>query len=127
MDNPFDLIAIFLTRLSRIFFDVNLASDNSFDNKFILESHNIYYSIISLIFAFNLILYLGYFLAKECTKSISLFLVLLGGIPALCLLLPDLIWGGIRSITFRYQLPLYISIQIAVAYILAFHIYANLL
>jgi hypothetical protein len=38
------------------------------------------------------------------------------------LLLPDLIWGGIRSITFRYQLPLYISIQIAVAYILAFHI-----
>ena len=123
IDNPFDLIAIFLTRLSRIFFDVNLGSENTWDNKFTLESKNIYYSIISVIFSLNLVLYIGYCIVKECTKSISLFLVLLGGVPALCLLLPDLIGGGIRSITFRYQLPLYLSIQIAVAYVLGFHLF----
>ncbi|MEH2279622.1 MAG: glycosyltransferase family 39 protein [Nostoc sp.] len=93
IDNPFDLIAIFLTRFSRIFFDVNLGSENTWDNKFNLESKNISYSIISAIFSLNLVLYIGYCIVKECTKSISLFLVLLGGIPALCLLLPDLIGG----------------------------------
>ena len=123
IDNPFDLIAIFLTRLSRIFFDVNLGSENTWDNKFILESKNLYYSIISVIFSLNLVLYIGYCIVKKCTKSISLFLLLLGGVPALCLLLPDLIGGGIRSITFRYQLPLYLSIQIAVAYVLSFHLF----
>ncbi|MEH2122773.1 glycosyltransferase family 39 protein [Nostoc sp.] len=123
IDNPFDLIAIFLTRLTRIFFDVNLGSENTWDNKFILESKNLYYSIISVVFSLNLVLYIGYCIVKKCTKSISLFLLLLGGVPALCLLLPDLIGGGIRSITFRYQLPLYLSIQIAVAYVLSFHLF----
>jgi len=49
-------------------------------------------------------------------------MILLGSVPSICLLLPDLIVGGIRSTVFRYQLPLYLSIQIAVAYVLGVYI-----
>ena len=119
VSNPFDLIAIFLTRASRIFFDINLASDFSFITKFALESP-LWYGICTIICCLLLIIYISYFLIKKSAYEISLFIGLLGGFPVLSLMLPDLIFGGIRSIQFRYELPFYITLQLGVAYVLAF-------
>ncbi len=47
-----------------------------------------------------------------------LFILTLILIPAMALVLPDLISGGQRSVTGRYLVPSYLGIQIAVAYLL---------
>ncbi|MEH2147951.1 glycosyltransferase family 39 protein [Nostoc sp.] len=121
-DSPFDLIGIWLSRISRIFFDFNLASDDAWVNKLASESP-LFYSIPTIIFSLFLIIYIVIFLTKYLSTNTSLFIALLGGFPGLTLLFYDLAFGGIRSIHFRYQLPLYLSIQIAVVYILAFHLF----
>jgi uncharacterized membrane protein len=125
LDNPFDLIAILLTYITRIFFDINLNSYNPWVNKSFLESTEIYYSVLAVIFPIILILYILYFLCKIRLNRFSVFLILLGSVPSICLLLPDLIVGGIRSTAFRYQLPLYLSIQIAVAYVLGVYMFSE--
>ncbi len=121
-DSPFDLIGIWLSRISRIFFDFNLASDDAWVNNLPSESPLVY-SISTIIVSLFLIIYIIIFLSDRLSTNTSLFIILLGGFPGLTLLLYDLIFGGIRSIHFRYQLPLYLSIQIAVVYILAFHLF----
>ncbi len=121
-DSPFDLIGIWLSRISRIFFDFNLASDDAWVNNLTSESP-LLYSISTIIFSLFLIIYIVIFLTKYLSTNTSLFIALLGGFPGLTLLFYDLAFGGIRSIHFRYQIPLYLSIQIAVVYILAFHIF----
>ncbi|MEH2355893.1 glycosyltransferase family 39 protein [Nostoc sp.] len=121
-DSPFDLIGIWLSRISRIFFDFNLASDDAWVNNLPAESP-LYYSIPTIIASLFLIIYIIIFFIKYLSTNASLFIALLGGFPGLTLLFYDLIFGGIRSIHFRYQLPLYLSIQIAVVYILAFHLF----
>ncbi|PHM11568.1 glycosyltransferase family 39 protein [Nostoc sp. 'Peltigera malacea cyanobiont' DB3992] len=121
-DSPFDLIGIWLSRISRIFFDFNLASDDAWVNNLPAESP-LFYSIPTIIASFFLIIYIFIFVIKSLSTNASLFIALLGGFPGLTLLFYDLLFGGIRSIHFRYQLPLYLSIQIAVVYILAFHLF----
>ncbi|MEH2456069.1 glycosyltransferase family 39 protein [Nostoc sp.] len=121
INNPFELIAIFLIRVTRTFFDLNLTSDIFAFNSLTLEG-SLFYSIPALIFSLSLILYLGLFLVKLPSKKTSLLIFLLGGFPSLLLVIYDLISGGIRSIQVRYQLPLYLSLEIIVAYVLAFHI-----
>lgn len=121
---PFDLIAIWLSQATRIFVDINLAASDTNWNNFISES-SLWYGISSMLCFLLLIFYFTYFIiTKKSSNQISpfIFIALLGGVPGLSLMLPDLIFGGIRSITFRYQLPFYLSIQLAVAYVLAFHI-----
>lgn len=121
IDSPFDLIGIWLSRISRIFFDFNLASDDAWVNNLASESPLIY-SIPTIIFSLFLIIYIIIFLSYRLSTNTILFILLLGGFPGLTFLLYDLIFGGIRSIYFRYQLPLYLSIQIAVIYILVFYL-----
>ncbi len=125
LDNTFDLIAILLTQITRIFFDVNFSSYTPLVNKSFWEIGHVHYHIIAGIFSSILIFYIWYFFRKERFTKFSFFLILLGGVPSVCLLLPDLILGGIRSTVFRYQLPLYLSIQIAVAYVLAVYIFSE--
>ncbi|MBD2506381.1 glycosyltransferase family 39 protein [Nostoc muscorum FACHB-395] len=120
-DSHFDLIGIWLSRISRIFFDFNLASDDAWVNNLPAESP-LSYSIPTIIASLFLIIYIIIFFIKYLSTNASLFIALLGGFPGLTLLFYDLIFGGIRSIHFRYQLPLYLSIQIAVVYILSFHL-----
>lgn len=122
IDSPFDLIGIWLSRISRIFFDFNLASDDAWVKNLPVESP-LFYSIPTAIASLFLIIYIIIFLSNHLSTNTSLFIALLGGFPGLTLLLYDLIFGGIRSIYFRYQLPLYLSIQIAVVYILAFYLF----
>lgn len=89
LDNPFDLIAILLTQIHRIFFDINLSSYNPWINKSFWETSQIYYNVMAVIFSVILILYLLYFLGKERLNRFSLFLILLGAVPSICLLLPS--------------------------------------
>ncbi|BAQ64172.1 glycosyltransferase family 39 protein [Geminocystis sp. NIES-3709] len=74
------------------------------------------YIFISAIFA--LIIYSFYFLIKNTDKNIWFYLLLLGVIPTLGLILPDIILGGIRSSMTRYFFPAYLSIYLTISYIL---------
>lgn len=68
--------------------------------------------------------YAIYFLCRNTTKQIWLFILTLIGVTPLFLITPDLIFGGIRSAESRYFVPCYIGIQLAVAYLFATKIFA---
>ncbi len=104
---PLDgLIKSWLLQLNRIFLDLNLGFENPF---------------IYLITPFFLVLvgYSIYFICRKTHYKIWLFIVTLIMIPALPLMLPDLLFGGIRSLAERYLLISYLGIQLAVTYLLA--------
>ncbi|MCV3217370.1 glycosyltransferase family 39 protein [Plectonema radiosum NIES-515] len=122
IDNPFELIAIFLIRVTRTFFDLNLTSDIFAFNSLAVEG-DLFYSITALIFSLFLIVYLILFFVKFVQNKTSLLMFLLGGFPSLLLVIYDLLFGGSRSLQVRYQLPLYLSLEILVAYVLAFYIF----
>lgn len=60
-----------------------------------------------------------YYLYRKTSKKIWLVIFTLTGIPALFLILPDVILGGFRSLVPRYLIPCYLGIQLATAYLLA--------
>lgn len=62
--------------------------------------------------------YAIYFLCRNTPKQVWLFVVILWGATALPLIIPALIMGA-RWITPRYLIPCYLSIQLAVTYLLA--------
>ncbi|MBZ8181848.1 glycosyltransferase family 39 protein [Oscillatoria salina] len=91
--------------LNSIFIDFNL----TFRNKYLL----LYLAVILFIgYAF-------YFLWERTPKRTWLFVWMLAAVTFLALAIPDVIMGGQRSTIFRYLLPSFVSIQIAVAYLLA--------
>ena len=118
INNPFELIAIFLIRVTRIFFDLN------FTTSIILarftDEGSLYYSITSLIFSLILIIYSLFLLLRNYQNKAYLFIFLLGGFPSLLLMVYDITSGGSRSLQVRYQLPLYLCLEITVAYLLSF-------
>ncbi len=71
------------------------------------------------IFFFFAIGYAIYCLYRHSSKKAGLFILTLIAIPALALMIPDLILGGRRSINARYFIPSYVGIQISVAYLLS--------
>ncbi|MGI2902715.1 glycosyltransferase family 39 protein [Tolypothrix sp. VBCCA 56010] len=108
--NFINLIQAWLIQLSHIFFDFNFGFENPLS-----------YFITPVILIF--VGYAIYFLYRTTNEKSWLFIVLLIAVPALPLILPDLLFGGIRSLSDRYFLPSYLGIQIAVAYLLATQIY----
>jgi uncharacterized membrane protein len=109
------LIPFWLMQVSRIFFDLGLNLDNPL----------IY--LISPIFLI-LVGYAIYCLCRRTNYKVWLFIVALIIVPALPLILPDVISGGIRLDSEPYLMPSYLGIQIAVAYLLATQLYnGNLL
>ncbi|WP_373525523.1 glycosyltransferase family 39 protein [Nostoc sp.] len=100
------LIKSWLLQLTRIFIDLNFGFENQFNY------------VITPIFL-TLVGYSIYFLCRTSNYKVWLFIVTLIVIPALPLMLPDLIFGGIRSLSDRYLLPSYLGIQLAVTYLLA--------
>ncbi|MGK7929639.1 MAG: glycosyltransferase family 39 protein [Spirulina sp.] len=74
---------------------------------------------ITLPFILLLILYSFYFLCRHTPLHIGFFVVTLTLTLPLFLVLPDLILGGQRSTSSRYLVPMYLGIQIAIAYLLA--------
>ncbi|MEH2081964.1 MAG: glycosyltransferase family 39 protein [Nostoc sp.] len=108
-----DLIPIFsflLMQLSRIFFDINLNSENPLSY------------LIALAFL-TLVVYSIYFICRTTNYKVWSFLITLIVIPALPLILLDLIVGSIRSSIEPYLIPSYLGIQVAVAYLLTTQLY----
>ena len=94
-----------LLNIGHIFFDFGLEKD--------LEFIAIYFILlISIVYAF-------YFLIRHTPLRVWLFVITLMAATTLPLLLPDLIKGGQRSIVSRYLFPFYLSVQLAVAYLLS--------
>jgi uncharacterized membrane protein len=122
IDNPFELISIFLIRVTRTFFDLNLSSALIPWSKWDMEGPVIY-TISELIFSLILLIYLVNSLLKKPRNKSVILICLLGGIPGTLLMAADLFNGGFRSIQIRYQLPLSISLEILLAYVLAFYIF----
>ncbi|MBH8565085.1 glycosyltransferase family 39 protein [Nostoc sp. CENA67] len=104
------LIPFWFMQISRIFFDLDLSLKNP-----------IRY-LISIIFL-TLIGYAIYFLCRTTNYKVWLFIMALIIVPAVPIILPDLMSGGIRSDYEPYLMPFYLGIQITVAYLLATQIY----
>ena len=64
-----------------------------------------------------LIAYGFWFLKQTSTRSRFLFLLCLFLIPSLSLILPDLIFGGQRSVQTRYFIPSLIAVQVTLGYL----------
>ena len=69
--------------------------------------------------------YSFFFVYRYTTKKVWLFVFTLSGVPALALILPDLIIGGGLSVRSRYAIPCYLGIQLAVTYLLATQIISS--
>ncbi len=59
-----------------------------------------------------------FYLIKHTPSRVWLFIFSLG-LTAIFLIIPDLIWGGVRSASSRYLIPVYLGTQLAVAYFIA--------
>lgn len=79
------------------------------------------YPLTSLVQPFFLILvaYSIYVLCRNTLQKTWLFILTLIGTTAIYLMLPDLIFGGVRSASGRYLIPCFLGIQLSVAYLLA--------
>lgn len=107
------LIPVFpflLMQLSRIFFDIDISLDNPLNY------------LITPIF-FTLVGYSIYFICRTTNYKVWFFIITLIVVPALPLILPSLIAGGIQSSTEAYLIPSYLGIQVTVAYLLATQLY----
>lgn len=114
---PIPLFSLFLhwtINLSRIFIDFNpshqLNEFSSFQNPL---------SIVSITSILIVVGYSIYFLCRNTPKKTWIFILALIGIPSLVLVLPDVLFGGIRSYNSRYLIASYLGIHLAVTYLVA--------
>ncbi|MBD2771015.1 glycosyltransferase family 39 protein [Iningainema tapete] len=108
------LIQSWFLQVIRIFFDLDVGFENPLSY------------LITPAFLI-LVGYAIYFLYLTTHPKTWLFIITLITIPALPLMLPDLIFGGVRSVSGRYLIPSYLGIQLAVAYLLATQLYNGIL
>ena len=113
--NLLSLSKVWIGNISRIFFDVNIDSNDL-----------VIYLIIIILTILILVGYSIYFLARKAPKRASVFMLLLIGITSITLILADLILGGRRSGVNRYQIPSYLGIELAVAYLLTSGMFGTL-
>lgn len=117
------LIRRWLLNLNALFLDLQIGYSGVqfFDvengNDFQLSFNQPLLYSIPLVIA--LVLYAFYILVKKTSISCWLFLCILVTIPAISLVVPDLVSGGQRSSIARYLIPSYLGIQLAVAYLFA--------
>jgi uncharacterized membrane protein len=97
------LISGWMVNLSRVFVDVSASVENPVLGLPILALAG--YSI--------------YTLCQQTARRVWLFVCILAGVTFLPLVLLDVMGGGVRSLTVRYLIPSYLSIQMAIAYTLS--------
>jgi len=68
--------------------------------------------------------YALYYLWRQTDSKVWIFVFALVVVPAVPLMLPDLMFGGWRSLASRYFVPSYLGIALAIAYLLASQILA---
>ncbi|MBW4428566.1 MAG: glycosyltransferase family 39 protein [Nostoc desertorum CM1-VF14] len=107
-----DLVDLWQINWARIFFDIT--SKSSYSDQL---QNNLWFLIIRLLVI--LLFYAVYFLCRKTPKSTWSFILILILLTALVQAIPDLIFGGIRSIIIRYSIPVYLGCHLAVAYLLA--------
>ena len=66
-----------------------------------------------------LVLYAFYLLCRKTPQRVWLFVVLLTSVPAIAVLIPDLVRGGSISSNPRYIVPFYLGLQLAATYLLS--------
>lgn len=93
------IINIWFLNASRIFIDRELGSLNG----------------LFILLAF----YALFFLRRHADRRTWLFVITLVAVTFLALAIPDLVWGGRRSIRIRYLFPPILGIEIALAYLFA--------
>jgi uncharacterized membrane protein len=117
VSSQFTLLAKWVRNVSAIFIDTDR------DQRIIyLGFENLFAYLIQLLLIASLVTMVVYsmgFLYRHAAKRAWLFILLLIGVTALPLMLPDLILGTTRSTAPRYLTPCYLGIQLAVAYLLA--------
>ncbi|MGK7940366.1 MAG: glycosyltransferase family 39 protein [Crocosphaera sp.] len=108
-----ELVFTWFRNITRLFIDFDYLN-SSFN--YISQNPLIYLIIvIPIIF---LVSYSVYFLCRNSSKSVWLFIILWIFSIALPLIVADLILGGRRSGTARYLLPSYLALQLCIAYFL---------
>ncbi len=107
-----DLVDLWQINWARIFFDIT--SESSYSDQL---QNNLWFLIIRLLVI--LLFYAVYFLCRKTPKSSWSFILILISLTALSQAIPDLIFGGIRSIITRYSIPIYLGCHLAMAYLLA--------
>ena len=102
------LVKIWVGNLTRLFLDLNLDTNDP-----------LLYTVPSVL---AVIVFIGYAVVwnlKRMPKPAAWFLLLLGGVTLLAFISPDLLLGGRRSSVSRYFIPTYLSLELAVAYLLS--------
>ncbi|MBL1176430.1 glycosyltransferase family 39 protein [Pantanalinema sp. GBBB05] len=66
-----------------------------------------------------LVVYAFFYCIRKSLSQVWLLIVTLTVIPAACLIVPDLVLGGVRSINPRYLVPTWIGMQLAVTYLIS--------
>jgi uncharacterized membrane protein len=107
-----DLVDLWQINWARVFFDIT--SKSSYSDQL---QNNLWFLIIRLLVI--LLFYAVYFLCRKTPKSTWSFILILILLTALAQAIPDLIFGGIRSIIIRYSIPVYLGCHLAVAHLLA--------
>lgn len=97
-----ELRDIWIQHLGRIFFDLNQ------------DPWDFYVHRVLLV----LVVYAFYCLISQTPISVWLLIILLTGVSTLPLMVPDLIFGGMRSIIARYMIPSLLGVELAIAYLL---------
>ena len=96
----FSLVSGWVVNLSRVFIDVSANVENIWPGLPIAA----------------LVGYSAYCLYRSTPVRVWLFVGVAIGLIPLILGIPDLLGGGVRSITFRYLIPSYLGVQLVVAY-----------
>ncbi|MBO3462183.1 glycosyltransferase family 39 protein [Aetokthonos hydrillicola Thurmond2011] len=97
---------------ARNFFDIT--TQYSYQDKL---QNNLWFFIIR--FLVFLLFYAIYFLYQKTPKTTWSFIVILISLTALTQAVPDIIFGGIRSVQVRYAIPVYLGCHLAIAYLFA--------
>ncbi len=106
---PFSrLVKSWAGNTGRVFFDVNFDASVPF-----------IYTVPPTLILSTLVAYSFYFLCRNTPKQVYLFILTMLAVPALALILPDLIFGGLRATVPRYLVPCFLAILLAVAYLLS--------
>ncbi|MEO1373654.1 MAG: glycosyltransferase family 39 protein [Cyanobacteria bacterium J06635_10] len=121
--NYIEKIFIFLGRTTQLFFDINLFSDAWMIPGFSLENSWLYY-IVTAIFSLILIIYLIYFYIIFKSEK-TLIISLIGGVYIFTWLFYDLIFEKSYILNLRYQIPFYLSLQIAVSCVLVYYAFLD--
>ncbi|MHC5822222.1 MAG: glycosyltransferase family 39 protein, partial [Nostoc sp.] len=107
-----DLVDAWQIHWARIFFDIT--PNYSYPDQL---KNSLWFFIIRLLGI--LLFYAVYFLVRKTPKSTWSFILILISFTALTQTIPDVIFGGVRSVIMRYSIPVYLGCHLAMAYLLA--------